>query len=137
PMVNAGILREYDADGRQLREFPVSGAPVCALRLKNGDTLTGAGSAIERFDADGKLVWKFDCVADGGLKPGVLTAVSLLKNGNVLIGYYQSDPETPDVVEVSADKKIVWTLTLPETALVAAVQLLDDKFKPSKEVVER
>ena len=137
PMINAQILREYDADGHQLRQFPVTGMPVGAVRLPNGDTLTGDGSAVEQFDRENKLVWRFDCVEDGHLKPALITAVSRLKNGNTLLGYYQNDPNEPDIIEVSPEKKIVWSLTLPETGLVAAVQLLDQNQKPSDQVLAR
>lgn len=137
PMVNSGILREYDAAGKQLRQFPIKGMPVCALRIRDGVTLTGDGSSIKEIDANDEITWSYDCVSDGGLRTGIITAVSRLKNGNTLIGYYQDDPQTPDVLEVSRDKKIVWSLTLPNVALIAAVQALDDNWKPSDEVLVR
>lgn len=146
PMINAGILREYDADGRQLRQFPVTGMPVAAIRLPraggngaapSGDTVAGCGSAVEQYDAENRLVWRFDCVEDGRLKPALVTAVSRLKNGNTLIGYYHNDPACPDIIEISPEKKIVWSLTLPNTGLVAAVELLDKNRKPSSEILAR
>ena len=137
PMVNAGLLREYDASGKQLRQFPVKGMPVCALRLDGGITLTGDGAAVKEFNVNDETVWSFDCVADGGFKPGIVTAVSRLKNGNTLIGYYQNDPETPDVIEISRDKKVVWSLTLKDVNYVAAVQALDSEWKPSQDVLAR
>lgn len=155
PMINAGILREYDADGKQLRQFPVTGMPVAAIRLplveeggaaphpdipqekKSGDTVAGCGSAVEQYDAENRLVWRFDCVEDGHLKPGLVTAVSRLKNGNTLIGYYHNDPSCPDIIEISPDKKIVWSLNLPKTGLVAAVEILDKNRKPSNEILAR
>ena len=137
PMVNAGLLREYDASGKQLRQFPVKGMPVCALRLDGGITLTGDGAAVKEFNVNDETVWSFDCVADGGFKPGIVTAVSRLKNGNTLIGYYQNDPETPDVIEISRDKKVVWSLTLKDVNYVAAVQALDSEWKTSQDVLAR
>lgn len=137
PMINASILREYDSKGKLLRQFPISGMPVCALRLPDGITLTGDGTAVEEINANNEIVWKFDCVRDGGYVSGIVTAVSRLKNGNTLIGYYHADPNTPDVIEISADKKVVWSLTLKEVSLVAAVQLLDNDWKPSDEVLVR
>ncbi len=137
PMVNAAILREYDADGKQLRQFPVKGMPVCSLRLSNGITLTGDGTAVEEIDAKDEIVWRFDCVQDGGFVPGIVTAVSRLKNGNTLIGYYHSDPDSPDIIEISPDKKVVWYLALKDVSLVAAVQLLDQEWKPSSNVLSR
>ncbi|MBQ9812950.1 MAG: hypothetical protein IJM54_06515 [Thermoguttaceae bacterium] len=137
PMFNAGLLREYDAEGKMLRDFSFKGGPVCALRLENGITLTGDGSAVKEIDENDEVVWSFDCVADGGQKPGVITAVSRMKNGSTLLGYYQNDPDAADIIEVTRDKKIVWSLTMKDVSFIAAVQALDKDWKPSPDVLVR
>ncbi len=137
PMINAGLLREYDSDGKMSRDFSFKGSPVCALRLANGITLTGDGSSVKEIDENDNVVWAFDCVADGGEKPGVVTAVSRMKNGNTLLGYYQNEPDAADIIEVTRDKKIVWRLVLRDVSFIAAVQALDKDWKPSPEVLAR
>lgn len=137
PMIAAGVLREYDADGKQIREFPVTGAPVGAARLPNGHTLAGMDAAVKEFDEKGNTVWEFDCVNDGGIKSGLITSVCRLKNGNTLVSYYQNDPETPDIIEISPEKQVINQLVLPDISLVAGMELLDEDGNPSPEILAR
>jgi len=137
PMINAQVLREYDKNGKKLRDFPTTGMSVSAIRLPNGDTLTGDNATLKQFDVNNQIIWQFDCVTDGHQKPGLITAIQRLKNGNTVFGYYQDDPEQADIMEVSPDKKIVWSLTLEQISLVAAVQILDKNLNPSPETLAR
>ena len=136
PMISSGVLREYSADGTRIRQIPQGGVPVSAVRLPNGDTLTGNGTAVEIYNSENMLVWRFDAVADGGMGPGLVAAVSLLRDGSVLFGYYQAGDEA-DFAIVSRDKKIALKVALPDIRNLACVQLLDRQMKPSGEVVAR
>ncbi len=82
-------------------------------KLQNGNYLvcqTQQG-VVREYDETGKIVWEFE------LKDNNPWCAVRLKNGNTLIGtgYYGKKPT--EVIEVSPEKKIVWTLEnsdLPE-----------------------
>jgi hypothetical protein len=110
---------------------------VSALRLPNGSTLVSNGACIDEYDCTGALAWRFDCVVDGKLKPALITGMTRLKNGNTIFAYYHNDPKLPDIIEVSADKKIVSSHIYPTINLVVAVQLLDETMKPCADELVR
>jgi hypothetical protein len=136
-MMEDKSIREYDGDGKLVFEISGLGQCCAALRLPSGNTLVGNGSAVEEYDKDKKLVWRFDAVADGKLKPALVVGLSRLKNGNTIFSYYHADPKTPDIIEVSPDKKIVSSLILPAINKVVSVQALDAAMRPSGEVLIR
>jgi outer membrane protein assembly factor BamB len=104
-------VREYDGDGKVVWEYPVGSQLYSAVRLENGNTLigTGNGHRVIEVSPDKQIVWQ---VAEREL-PGVqlawITMVDRLPNGNTWIVNCHAGAENPQVVEVSPDKKVVWS----------------------------
>jgi hypothetical protein len=130
-------VREYDASGKVVweRKSPVSTADnrsFCCLRNAAGHTLISltVGSHIIEVDQAGQIVWE---LRDGEL-PGVpvnrTTALSWLPNGNIVFSNYAARAPQPKLVEITREKKVVWTYTDATTQGVHEFQLLDDAGKP-------
>jgi len=130
-------VREYDAAGRIVweRKSPESeldNRSFCCLRNAAGHTLISLtlGNHIIEVDEWGKIVWE---LRDGDL-PGVpvnrTTALSWLPNGNIVFSNYAARAPQAKVVEITRDKKVVWTYTDATTQGVHQFQLLDEAGKP-------
>ena len=127
-----GLVREYDARGGIVWEYAVPLAPgreaspgqcghgsavFSALRLANGNTLIGGGNnnrVLEVTPAK-EIVWSVgqEELKDPAGKPIRLcwvTGIQALPNGNVVIGNTHAGPDQPQLIEVTRDKKVVWTL---------------------------
>ena len=122
-----GVVREYDAAGRVVWEFDVPlfghdrrpghgpdafGDQVySAVRLANGNTLigTGNGHGVLEVTPSKELVWQ---VAQHDL-PGVVlawvTQVERRPNGNTLVVNCHAGPEQPQILEITPDKRVVWS----------------------------
>ena len=122
-----GFVREYDGTGKVVWEFevPLFGKPkkgghgpeawgnslFSATRLANGNTLIGAGnghSVLEVTPAK-EIVWKVEQNDLPGITLAWVTCVERLPNGNTMIGNCHAGPENPQFIEVTKDKKVVWT----------------------------
>jgi hypothetical protein len=130
-------VREYDAAGkvvweRQSPESELDNRSFCCLRNAAGHTLISLtlGNHIIEVDASGKIVWE---LRDGDL-PGVpvnrTTALSWLPNGNIVFSNYAARAPQAKLVEITRDKKIVWSYTDGSTQGVHEFQLLDEAGKP-------
>ena len=130
-------VREYDAAGkvvweRKSPESELDNRSFCCLRNAAGHTLISLtlGNHIIEVDASGKIVWE---LRDGDL-PGVpvnrTTALSWLPNGNIVFSNYAARAPQAKVVEITRDKKVVWTYTDATNQGVHEFQLLDEAGKP-------
>ena len=130
-------VREYDAAGkvvweRKSPESELDNRSFCCLRNAAGHTLISLtlGNHIIEVDASGKIVWE---LRDGDL-PGVpvnrTTALSWLPNGNIVFSNYAARAPQAKLVEITHDKKIVWSYTDGSTQGVHEFQLLDEAGKP-------
>lgn len=135
-------VREYDASGkvvweRKSPESDLDNRSFCCLRNAAGHTLISLtlGNHIIEVDASGKIVWELH---DGEL-PGVpvnrTTALSWLPNGNIVFSNYAARAPQAKVVEITREKKVVWTYTDATTQGVHELQLLDDNGKPLADVL--
>ncbi|MGA1224642.1 MAG: M20/M25/M40 family metallo-hydrolase [Phycisphaerales bacterium] len=127
-----GLVREYDAMGAIVWEYAVPLAPgrdaspgqqghgtavFSALRLANGNTLIGGGNnnRVLEVSPAKEIVWSVghDELRDLDGRPILLrwvTGVQSLPNGNIVIGNTHGGPDQPQLIEVTRDKKVVWTL---------------------------
>jgi hypothetical protein len=130
-------VREYDAAGkvvweRQSPESELDNRSFCCLRNAAGHTLISLtlGNHIIEVDESGEIVWE---LRDGDL-PGVpvnrTTALSWLPNGNIVFSNYAARAPQAKLVEITRDKKIVWTYTDATNQGVHEFQLLDEAGKP-------
>lgn len=122
-----GAVREYDLAGKVIWEFAVSlfgkakrgghgpeafgNAVFSAIRLENGNTLigTGNGHSVLEVTPAKDIVWKVEQNDLPGITLAWVTCIQRLPNGNTMIGNCHAGPENPQFIEVTKDKKVVWT----------------------------
>lgn len=106
-----------------------------ALRLAGGNTLiaTGNGNRVIEVDPAGKIVWSIGHDELPGIHLRWVTSLAQLPNGNIIFGNTHAGPDNPQLIEVTRDKKVVWTLKDFQTFgndLAAAIVL--DSPAPAK-----
>jgi outer membrane protein assembly factor BamB len=122
-----GIVREYKPSGETAWEFAVplfdkQSAPghgveafgnqcFSALRLPNGNTLiaTGNGHAVIEVTQAKEIVWKIDQNDLPGIQLAWVTTLQVLPSGNIVLGNCHAGDKNPQIIEVSRDKKVVWS----------------------------
>jgi outer membrane protein assembly factor BamB len=120
-----GTVREYDRTGKVVWSYRLDlnnrprtphhdghGTEVfSALRLRNGNTLIGGGNANRVIEVNpaGKIVWSVEQEELPGVRLAWVTTLQALPNGNVIIGNTHAGPNQPQLIEVTRDKKVVWT----------------------------
>lgn len=124
---NDGFVREYDGDGKVVWEFDVplfgkSAKPghgldafgdhcFCALRRENGNTLiaTGNGHSVIEVTPEKEIVWQLHQDDLPGIRLAWVTTLEELPSGNIVIGNCHAGPKNPQIIEITRDKKVVWT----------------------------
>lgn len=128
------VVREYDPQGRKLREIPAPGGPHSVARLPDGNTLIACGdrpggSRLIEVDPAGKVVWQVGSEDLPGISLKLMTGFQRLPNGNTVMSNWLGHGQfgkAPHVIEVTRDKKVVWTFADHKTMrTVASLQLLD------------
>lgn len=122
-----GTVREYDHDGNVLWEYevplfgqkragghgPEAFGNQCfsALRLANGNTLIAAGNghAILEVTPEKKIVWEIHQHDLPGITLAWITTLQIMPNGNIVFGNCHAGPQNPQIIEITKDKKVVWT----------------------------
>ncbi len=121
-----GVVREYDDKGTVVWSYKLDlggrerspghdghGTEVFnAVRLKNGNTLIAGGNnnRVLEVDKEGKVVWSVDYNELPGIRLYWVTGLQVLPNGNIIIGNTHAGPDNPQLIEITHDKKVVWTL---------------------------
>jgi hypothetical protein len=128
------VVREYDSDGKVIVTIPAAGGPHSVARLPNGNTVISCGdmpggARVFEVDAAGKTVWQ----VQGGDLPGIslkfIAGFQRLPNGNTVIANWLGHDQfgkAPHLIEISPDKRVVWTFADHQTMrTIASLQLLD------------
>lgn len=141
-----GAVREYDRKGNVVWEFEVplfgkapkgghgpeafGNSVFSASRLPNGNTLIGGGNGhcVLEVTPKKEIVWKLEQNDLPGITLAWVTRVERLPNGNTLLGNCHAGPENPQIIEITPDKKVVWTFkdfknfgnSMPVQAVLAA-----------------
>jgi hypothetical protein len=133
-------VREYTPEGKVVREFktpaePKEAWPFTAIRLPSGNTLiacTHSNMVIE-VDAAGKEVWR---LTNADLPTPLLNdpcGVQRLANGNTVItSYGAGKADDVKMLEVTPDKKLVWTYKSGLPHGVHEFQILTTNSKPEE-----
>jgi hypothetical protein len=141
PFTAEGAVREFDAAGKLLREFPRAPSPVAALRLPNGNTLISAGGAVTEYDAGNRIVWRVDGDWLPALQFGTLAGLQRLPNGNTIVCNWNTrdngDKIGAHVFELTPDKRVVWKITGTHLGQVAQCQILTPDLHPREEPIIR
>jgi len=137
PQLLDKVVREYTPEGRivwecKTPEEPREAWPFTAIRLANGHTLINCthGNMSIEVDAEGKIVWQ---LANSDLSEPLLKdpcGAQRLPNGNTVITSYGAGDQTVKLIEVTADKKVVWTYSEPKKGGIHEFQILDTNGTP-------
>ena len=128
------VVREYDPHGKQVREIPAQGGPHSVIRLPDGNTLIACGDfpggrRVCEVDKDGKTVWEVKADELPGISLKLMAGLQRLPNGNTVMSNWLGHGQfgkAPHLVEVTRDKRVLWTFFDHETmSTVSSVQLLD------------
>lgn len=139
------FVREYDPNGKTLRDFPAAGGPHTAIRLPDGNTLIAVGDrrkAARVFEVDpaGKVVWEVGANELPGITLKFMAGLQRLPNGNTLMSNWVGHGQfgtAPHLIEVTRDKKVVWTFADHERfRTIASVQLLGLPGDPARGEVQ-
>mgnify|MGYP000734194395 CR=1 FL=1 len=133
---------EYDATGQAVREIPAPGGPHSAVRLPNGHTLIacgdkgGKGGNVFEVDAEGRKVWSVERDELPGISLKFMAGFQRLPNGNTVMSNWLGHGQfgkAPHLIEVTPDKKVVWTFADHRTMrTISSVCLLDVPGDPLK-----
>ena len=122
-----GAVREYDSTGKVVWEFEIPtfgkqpkgghgpegfGTSVySAIRLANGNTLIGGGNShcVLEVTPKKEIVWKVEQNDLPGITLAWVTRVERLANGNTMIGNCHAGADNPQFIEVTPEKKVVWS----------------------------
>ena len=137
PQLFDKVVREYRPKGEVVWEFktpaePKDSWPFTAIRLPNGNTLVNCthGNLVLEVDPAGKIVWQ---ISNADLPSKLLNdpcGAQRLPNGNTMICSYAIGAGRTKLVEVTPDKKVVWTFTEEKGPGIHEVQILDTNGKP-------
>ena len=102
------VLKSFPTDdrGREKRDWPFTG-----IRLENGNTLIGCtnGNRVIEVDSKGKIIWSVDNEDIGENLIDDACGIQRLPNGNTVITSYHASGDSVKLLEVTRDKKVVWT----------------------------
>ncbi len=104
-------VREYDATGTVVWQYAVGSKVFGVLRLADGNTLiaTGDGHRLLEVDHAGKEVWAVGQHDLPGITLAWLTQIERLPNGNTMVVNCHAGPGNPQIIELTRDKKVVWS----------------------------
>jgi hypothetical protein len=128
------VVREYDPAGRMVREIPAPGGPHSVVRLPNGNTLISCadgpgGPQVIEVDPANHIVWQIQNNDLPGISLKFMAGLERLPNGDTLMANWLGHNQfgrAPDLMEITPDKRVVWTFTGdPALRTVSSAVLLD------------
>jgi hypothetical protein len=135
PYLQAGKVVEYDKDFNQVWSYRIN-SPWAAIRLHNGNTLiTDERDELTReVNPGGETAWEFKL---SELPPDIRLAGSQscvrLDNGNTILCSRGNGGKTPQLVEITPDKKVAWVLRdWKNLGPATAIQVLTDAGVPER-----
>ncbi|MFN0125211.1 MAG: hypothetical protein ACKV19_00815 [Verrucomicrobiales bacterium] len=139
PHLLAFAIKEYTPEGtvvatlktdlEELGGRPSKSWPFTAIRLDNGHTVASLtnGNQVVELNHKGEVIWKVTNADVNGLLKDPCGS-QRLANGNTVIGSHAANTGI-SMVEVSPEKKIVWTSDHPLAAGVHHFQILTTNGK--------
>jgi hypothetical protein len=132
PQLLDRVVREYDAKGKVVWEVKTPHMPFTAIRLPDGHTLIGCtlGNRVIEVDKDGKEVWRVTNDDLPGKPINDACGVERLSNGNTVITSHHATAGQVKLLEITHEKKVVWTYTDDRKNGIHHFQILDAKGRP-------
>ena len=137
PQLLDKVVREYTPEGKIVWEFkspvePKDSWPFTAIRLPDGNTLVTLthGNTVVEVDASAKIVWQ---LTNADLPAPLLKdpcGAQRLPNGNTVIASYGAGDQKVKLLEVTRDKKVVWTFEREKKGGIHEFQILDTNGVP-------
>ena len=134
------VVREYDADGKVVWQVAAPGGPHSAVRLPDGNTLIasadrdGAPARVFEVTPDGRTVWEVRGEELPGISLKFMAGLHRLPNGNTVMSNWLGHGQfgkAPHLIEVTRDKRVVWTFADHETMrTISSVEILDAAGDP-------
>jgi len=124
------VVRTFKTDFEQLGGRPAENWPFTAIRLDNGNTLVSLthGNKVIELNPAAEIVWAITNADVGGLFKDPCGS-QRLSSGNTVIGSHAANTGI-SMVEVTPDKKIVWSTDHPLAAGVHHFQILTTNGVP-------
>lgn len=126
-------VREYNSNGKIVREIVTSSPVFAAIRLPNGNTLLSREDAVVEVDQDNRVIWELSGKDVPEINIRLLTGLQRLPNGNTMVanwmGHHPTEKAVP-LFEVTPSKKVVWKFLSPNIKNLGNFQLLDIQGEP-------
>jgi outer membrane protein assembly factor BamB len=133
PQLLDKVVREYDPAGKVVWEAKTPHWPFTAIRLPDGNTLIGCtlGNLVIEVDPSGKEVWRVTNDDLPGKPINDACGVQRLANGNTVITSHHAKAGEIKLLEITRDKKIVWTHKDERRGGIHHFQILDKTENPA------
>ena len=127
------VIKEYDPKGKVVWEFSIplfgreptkghgpdafGGKCFNAIKARNGNYLiaTGNGHSVLEVTPDKEIIWKLEQDDLEGVTLAWVTTLQEMENGNLIVGNCHAGPDNPQIIEITRDKKVVWSFNDFET----------------------
>jgi len=131
PQLFDKVVREYDAAGQVVWEVKTPHWPFTAIRLPNGRTLINCtyGNLSIEVDREGRTVWE---LSNQNLSEPLIKDAcggQRLPNGNTVICAYGIGANRTKLLEVTPEKKVVWSFADASPHGIHEVQILETNGK--------
>ncbi|NQZ57142.1 MAG: PQQ-binding-like beta-propeller repeat protein [Lentisphaeraceae bacterium] len=126
-----GVCRIYSPEGKVIASVKHHGKKCfSATPLENQKILLSGGGKIKIVSHSGETYWEVDISELKGHKITGLGSAKILKNGNILVTNWQGHVKKGQrtqaaMIEISPDKKIVWSYDGGKNKCLIAMDLIE------------
>jgi hypothetical protein len=129
------IVKEYTKEGKVVWEVRTPDWPFAVLRQQNGNTLISCtrGNLVIEVNKAGETIWKVtnEDLPNAPIKDAC--GAQLLPNGNIVITSYGAGGKGAlKLMEITKEKKMVWSLYTGREHGIHEFQILDTSLLPLK-----
>ena len=132
PQLLDKVVREYTPEGKIAWEVKTPNMPFTAIRIGNGNTVINCtyGNMVIEVDPSGKTVWQVSNDDLPGKPIKDACGGQRLPNGNTVLTSYAASGDAIKLMEITPEKKVVWTYTDGKNHGIHHFQILDTNGQP-------